>query len=425
MNYKELFKLAKEKNISNIQIVEKKTTNSTVELINGKIESYDDYDNIDYEIKAEYNKKTVKLHTNYLDESIIHLIIFKCENTDSVYEDEYLKNISNIEKNKEIEFNIIKEIEILKKLDSYRKKCKDINKLTTYFSETYSNTRIINSNGVDISTDSHLCSFMIEVIIKNEEKYTSYDDKILSTNKKEIDFEKLTEEVIKKALLNRNQERIETKKYDIILDKRVASRIIASFSDMLSSYSIRNKLSCLEDKLGKKLFSTKLNIIEDPTNQKYPGYRLFDDEGTKTKKKDIISQGKIKTYLYNIKEAKLVNKKSTGNGYESINTRNMYVLPGNLDEEELLKKINNGIYIADYMESGGTSINSINGNISLQVFGFLIENGKLKTGIEPAIMTTTIFELLTNIEEIANNLYFTSIKSASPSMLIKDISIAR
>ena len=29
------------------------------------------------------------------------------------------------------------------------------------------------------------------------------------------------------------------------------------------------------------------------------------------------------------------------------------------------------------------------------------------------------------IEEIANNLYFTSIKSASPSMLIKDISIAR
>ena len=425
MNYKELFKLAKEKNISNIQIVEKKTTDSTVELINGKIESYDDYDNIDYEIKAEYNKKTVKLHTNYLDESIIHLIIFKCENTDSVYEDEYLKNISNIEKNKEIEFNIIKEIEILKKLDSYRKKCKDINKLTTYFSETYSNTRIINSNGVDISTDSHLCSFMIEVIIKNEEKYTSYDDKILSTNKKEIDFEKLTEEVIKKALLNRNQERIETKKYDIILDKRVASRIIASFSDMLSSYSIRNKLSCLEDKLGKKLFSTKLNIIEDPTNQKYPGYRLFDDEGTKTKKKDIISQGKIKTYLYNIKEAKLVNKKSTGNGYGSINTRNMYVIPGNLDEEELLKKINNGIYIADYMESGGTSINSINGNISLQVFGFLIENGKLKTGIEPAIMTTTIFELLTNIEEIANNLYFTSTTSASPSMLIKDISIAR
>ncbi len=425
MNYIEFFKLAKEKNISNIQIVEKKTTDSSVELINGKIESYNDYDNIDYEIKAEYNKKTVKIHTNYLDKNIINLIIFKCKNTDSVYEDEYLKNIANIEKNEEIEFDITKEIEILKNLDSYRKKYKDIDKLTTYFSETYSNTRIINSNGVDISTDSHLCAFMIEVIIKNKGKYTSYDEKVLSTDKKEIDFEKLTKEVIEKALLNRHKEKIETRKYNIILDKRVASRIVNSFNDMLSASSIRNKISCLEDKLEKQLFSTKLNIIEDPTNKKYPGYRLFDNEGTKTEKKSIINKGKIKTYLYNIKEAKLVNKKSTGNGYESISTRNMYIIPGKLSEKELLEKLDNGIYIADYMESGGTSINSINGDISLQIFGFLVENGKLKTGIEPSIMTTNIFELLTNIEEIASNLQFTSTISASPSILIRDISIAR
>lgn len=425
MNYIEFFKLAKEKNISNIQIVEKKTTDSSVELINGKIESYNDYDNIDYEIKAEYNKKTVKIHTNYLDKNIINLIIFKCKNTDSVYEDEYLKNIANIEKNEEIEFDITKEIEILKNLDSYRKKYKDIDKLTTYFSETYSNTRIINSNGVDISTDSHLCAFMIEIIIKNKGKYTSYDEKVLSTDKKEIDFEKLTKEVIEKALLNRHKEKIETRKYNIILDKRVASRIVNSFNDMLSASSIRNKISCLEDKLEKQLFSTKLNIIEDPTNKKYPGYRLFDNEGTKTEKKSIINKGKIKTYLYNIKEAKLVNKKSTGNGYESISTRNMYIIPGKLSEKELLEKLDNGIYIADYMESGGTSINSINGDISLQIFGFLVENGKLKTGIEPSIMTTNIFELLTNIEEIASNLQFTSTISASPSILIRDISIAR
>ena len=425
MNYIEFFKLAKEKNISNIQIVEKKTTDSSVELINGKIESYNDYDNIDYEIKAEYNKKTVKIHTNYLDKNIINLIIFKCKNTDSVYEDEYLKNIANIEKNEEIEFDITKEIEILKNLDSYRKKYKDIDKLTTYFSETYSNTRIINSNGVDISTDSHLCAFMIETIIKNKGKYTSYDEKVLSTDKKEIDFEKLTKEVIEKALLNRHKEKIETRKYNIILDKRVASRIVNSFNDMLSASSIRNKISCLEDKLEKQLFSTKLNIIEDPTNKKYPGYRLFDNEGTKTEKKSIINKGKIKTYLYNIKEAKLVNKKSTGNGYESISTRNMYIIPGKLSEKELLEKLDNGIYIADYMESGGTSINSINGDISLQIFGFLVENGKLKTGIEPSIMTTNIFELLTNIEEIASNLQFTSTISASPSILIRDISIAR
>ena len=102
----------------------------------------------------------------------------------------------------------------------------------------------------------------------------------------------------------------------------------------------------------------------------------------------------------------------------------MYAIPGKLSEEELLKKLDNGIYIADYMESGGTSINSVNGNISLQVFGFIDENGKFVSGIEPSILTTTIYELLSNIDEISNNLQFTYTSSASPSMLIKNISIA-
>ena len=194
---------------------------------------------------------------------------------------------------------------------------------------------------------------------------------------------------------------------------------------MLSATAVRNKVSCLDGKIAKKLFSDKLSVIEDPTNKDYPGYRLFDNEGTRTYKKEIIKAGVVKTYLYNIKEAILAETQSTANGYDSISTKNMYVIPGNISDEDLLKKLDNGIYIADYMESGGTSINSVNGNISLQVFGFIVEKGKLVSGIEPSILTSTIYELLSNIEEISSNLQFTSTSSASPSMLIRDISIAR
>ena len=85
----------------------------------------------------------------------------------------------------------------------------------------------------------------------------------------------------------------------------------------------------------------------------------------------------------------------------------------------------NGIYITDYMGASNTSINVVNGQISLQIFGFLVEDGKIVKGIEPSIMTTTIFELLNNIEEIGSDLTFTNTQVASPSIYIKDISIAR
>lgn len=425
MNYSDFFKKAKEKNITNIQVVEKNDIDSSVEIIDGKIITYDDSNLINYSIKAEYKEKTVKLQTEYLDESIIDLIIMKCENTDSEYKDDYLKNIDNISKNKPLEFNIKNEIDKLISLDKFKENYKEISKITTYFSESYNNTRIINSNNVDISTDSHLCSFIVEIIIEENGKFTSYDEKLLTTDKNKIDFESFTESVIKKTLVIKNKEKIETKKYNIILDRRVAGRIIGSFGHMLSANAIRNKVSCLENKINEKTFSEKLTIIEDPTNKEYPGYRLFDNEGTKTYKKEIIKNGVIKTKLYNIKEAILANTQSTGNGYDRIATKNMYAVPGKLTDEELLKKLNNGIYIADYMESGATSINSVNGTISLQVFGFIVENGKLKSGIESSILSTTIFELLSNIEEIGNTLQFTTTSFASPSMLIRDISISR
>src|SRR5699024_8731554 len=103
----------------------------------------------------------------------------------------------------------------------------------------------------------------------------------------------------------------------------VMKSILSNFIDMLSATNIRQKISCLEGKLNEKVFSDKLTIIEDPKNEDYPGATIFDDEGTETEKKEIIKDGVLKTYLYNIKEAKEQNKKTTGNGYSSISTRNM------------------------------------------------------------------------------------------------------
>lgn len=425
MNYEEFFKKAAEKNIKNIQVTEKQTIDSTAEIINGKLESFDDYDNTDYNIKAEYNDKTVKVSCNYLEEDILDLIILKCESTDSVYEDEYLKEKTKIPRNKITEFDISNEISKLKKLDQMRNQYPNISKLTTYFSETYTNTRIINNNDVDISTDSHLCSFVVEAITEKDGIYTSFDRQLLKTNKEEINFEDFTRDVIEKTILQSSKEKLTTKKYDIILDSYVAGRIISHLGNMLSATTIRNKVSCLDDKLNKKVFSSLLTIIEDPTNKKYPGYRLFDDEGTLTNKKDIIKNGKLKTYLYNIKEAKIKSISSTGNGYQGIGTKNMYVIPGDNKLEELFTELKDGIYITDYMGATGTSINSVNGQISLQIFGFVIKDGKIISGFEPSIMTTTIFELFTNIKKIGNDLIFTNTSSASPSLLIKDISIAR
>ena len=425
MEYTEFFKKAKEKNITNIQVTEKHNIEGEVELIDGEIDTFNESNNISYNIKADIEGKTYKVSTNYLDNEIIDLLLMKSKTLDSKYEDEYLEDRKTIKKNTPIDIDISNEIKKLKELSKLKDNYREITKLTTYYIEVYTNTRIINSNGVDISTDAHQCHFYAEALAKNNNEFTTYTKDILKTNKKDIDFEKIIKDTIEKAIIQSNKESLETKKYNIILEANTASNIIKHIISMISSESIRNKVSCLENKLNEKVFSSKLTIIEDPTNKDYPGFRLFDDEGTLTKKKTIIENGVLKNYLYNIKEAKLKNIESTANGYGNISTKNMYVKEGNKSLDELFKDMKDGIYITDYMGSSTDSINTVNGDISLQIFGFIVKDGKIIKGIEPCIMTTTIFELLSNIESIGNDLIFTNTTMASPSIYIKDISIAR
>lgn len=425
MTYNEFFDLAKKKNIDNIQVTEKTDLASSFEVINGNLISYDDCSNVSYYIKGEATGKTVKVQSEYLSEEILDDLTMAIENTDSSYEDDYLKNTENISKTKMPNFDISNELKKSKECSDLRKKYPQVDKLTIIFSEEHKNTRIINSNSVDISTASHLCKMYVEAVAQKDGEFTSFNQELLETDKNKINFPQFIENVLQKTIISLDKEKITTGKYNLVIDSAVAGSIISNLATMASAANIREKTSCLEQKINKKVFSEKLTIIEDPCNKNYPGYCLFDDEGTKTCKKEIISNGVFKTELTNIKEAKLKKIVSTGNAYGNIGTRNMYVVPKKKNLNQLLKELNNGIYITDYMGAQGTAINNVNGNISLQVFGFMVKDGKFVSGIEPCIMTTTIFELLSNIREIGSDLQFIMTSTASPSLLIDNISIAR
>ena len=183
-------------------------------------------------------------------------------------------------------------------------------------------------------------------------------------------------------------------------------------------------MSYLEGKEQKEIANKIVSIVEDPRNEKFPGYAYFDDEGTETYKKLIIKDGVLQTFLYNNQEAEIKKIKSTGNGYGKISARNLYLIPGDKTEEELIKKLNNGLYITNYMSSGGVFLNAIDGKISAPIFGFIVKEGKITNAFETCILSTNIIDLLRNIKEIGNNLEFKTEISGSPSVLAEKMSIA-
>ncbi len=422
MTCQEFIKYGKEKGFTDIQIVEETSNNIDSSYINEKLDANNSSFSISYFVKAEKDNKTVKISTDYLEKNIIDLLDLKIENEDSSYQDEYLTDLTNNNSLSLEKIDITDEIKTLKTIYKLKEN-NNIKSITSCYSGSSYKKRIVNSKSVDISTTKKVYDFYIEVLVEKNGNIVSHSSSALKTNKEQINIEKITLDTIEEAKKMLIKEQLETKKYNLILSNTVAGSILSQIIAGLYANNIRKKTSFFLNKKDEKIFSEKINIVEDPRNKNYPGFTLFDDDGVPTKKKQIIDKGILKTYLYNIKEAKIANLESTGNSYGEVGVRNLYLLPGTKNKEDLFLDIKNGLYITDYMGSANTSIDIATGNISIQVFGFIIENGKIKCGFEPCILTTTFEEIFNNVEEIGNDLEFFSSRAGSPSLYIKNISI--
>lgn len=418
-----LLKRAKKEKIA-LEICAINNNELTIEYLGEKMVNFKIQDLKKYKIKAIIDGISVSITTLNISnpDNIINQLKVSRKLTDE------LDNVSLTEK-QNIENEDRKEVSVDAK--EIKKNLKDINqKLKEKYSEIFSirsefnfeqdEYEIYNTNGAELKDSNYHGYYYTDIVLKINGQNLNCCQFLIDKNP---DFKKFKEKVEKKlisTLKKIESESMPTDKYNIILENKSVYDILNSFAEDFHAKNISKKQSVFTDKVGEKIFSEKINIVEDPTNTKLIGTRLFDNEGVKTYFKKIVDNGVFTTKLYDKKYAEMDNVKSTGNSY---GVRNIYIEPGKKSEDELIKSIKNGIYIENLLglHSG---INHLTGDISIQCEGFKIENGKKTIPLKQIVLSTNIFELFGNIEEIANNLEFFGSNGGAPSMLINNITIA-
>jgi len=424
MNYKEFFSKGKELGFDDIQIVIKECISTDLKISNNDLIYYQNDSGCSYNIKAIINNKCVELNSDYLDIDVLDLLKEKSSVVEDSTLEEFLSDTSiNNSVYSSLKYDDINDtIDTIYSLNNKRDNL--VNKVITLLSLGKNTKRIINSNGVDIITPSTYCHVSMILVNEKEQETTEASTGILETSLDKIDFYKLYNELNDELYYKLRKNDITTGKYNVIIKNDVISILLNKMISVCDMDSILENISFLKDSINTKVFSDKLSIIEDPKNLEYPGYTLFDDEGTLTNYKELITNGVLNMYLTNNKMASKYNVKSTGNKYgSSIGVRNLYIKEGDKSFDELVKELGNGLIIDDCM-GYHASIKLNNGTISLQAFGMLVSDGKIVSSFTPVVMTTNYKELFNNIVSIGNDLKFKSMGCGAPSILFKDISIA-
>jgi PmbA protein len=114
------------------------------------------------------------------------------------------------------------------------------------------------------------------------------------------------------AVLAKDPVQGEVGKKDLILEPMFLGGLIHSTSNMVSAFSVEVGMSMFAGKLGKKVASEMVTLVDDPTMPS-TSQRAFDHEGMPTKRTIMIDEGVLKTYLHDTSTAKRFKAKSTGN----------------------------------------------------------------------------------------------------------------
>lgn len=220
--------------------------------------------------------------------------------------------------------------------------------------------------------------------------------------------------------------KVQTCKAPIVFEPRTARSLLGEIFDAVSGDAVYRHASFLEGKLGERVASENLTVVDDGTLPGLFGTSPFDDEGVVSRRTVVIEQGVLKSYLLNTYTARKLGLKTTGNasrglsGNAGIGHGNFYAERGPQSPEEILRGIKTGFYVTELIGSG---VNIVTGDYSLGATGLWIENGELAYPVSEVTIAGTLQQMLMNLSQIGSDLEFRG-SVAAPTMLIEEMTIS-
>lgn len=413
----------------------------SINIYEGEVEKYKLNTAFGLSFRGKINGKMGYSYSEILDEEAIKTLIENAKSAALTIENDDVKFIYEGDKEykeidcfkKELEgINPDKYIELALQMEKEcKKQCDKVINFSScaigYGKSTYG---IINSKGLNLKNERNsLSAYVIPIIEADGEKYDGMVY-VLAQKLDDIKPDELAKQAIEEATSRIGGKSIPSGNYKIIINNEAMVSLLGTFSSIFNSEQAQKGLSLLQGKEGEIIASDIVTLIDDPHLKDGLGTCSFDDEGVATYTKEIVTNGKLNTLLYNLKTANKAGVKSTGNGFKSsyastvgVSETNFYIKPGEKTFDELCEIVKDGVIITEFagLHSGASSVT---GDFSLAAKGFMIENGKKTFPVEQITIAGNFFTLLKDIEEVGCDLKFPMSSIGSPSIIVKELSIA-
>ncbi len=300
--------------------------------------------------------------------------------------------------------------EVARKLDP---RVRQVKVLYRDFSQ---NVFIANSDGTAVEGERVGTVFSVQVVSAGGDIIQTGYEPLGGTMGFEIfDFhppEEVADVAAKRSLLMLSARKAPSGRMAVVLSSEAGGTMIhEAIGHGLEADLAQQGLSVYSKKIGERVASPLITVVDDPTLPQRRGSYPFDDEGVPSQRTLLVEEGVLKSYLYDRLGALKDGVQSTGNGRrESYQHKpiprmsNTMIVPGRMKAAEIIRSVERGLFVK---RMGGGQVNTVNGDFVFEVNeGYLIEKGSVSDPVRGAILIGNGPQVLKEIDMVGDDLGF-------------------
>jgi TldD protein len=171
----------------------------------------------------------------------------------------------------------------------------------------------------------------------------------------------------------------------------------------------RKGVSAFAGRIGQKVASELVTVVDDGTIPNRRGSLNVDDEGTPTGRTVLIERGVLRGYLQDKLNARLMGMAPTGNGRRESYAHpplprmtNTFMLAGDDDPADILRSVKHGLYAVAF---GGGQVDITSGKFVFSASeAYLIEDGQVTKPVKGATLIGNGPDALTRVSRVGRDL---------------------
>lgn len=287
---------------------------------------------------------------------------------------------------------------------------------------------LLNSLGVDLSFRGAYCGIYIALVaVQGEESQTGFALRY-GLRYQGMNAESTGREAAMRAVRMLGAKTAPTQTLPVVFEPYVATGFLGMMAPALTAEAVQKGRSLFAGKVGQKVASDMVSIVDDGSLPGGIASTPFDGEGVPTSKTRLITGGTLEGFMHNTYTAAKDGVKSTGNGvrgsYKStpeVGSTNFFIEKGGQSPDDILAGIGKGFYITEVL--GMHTANPISGDFSLGVSGLMIEGGRLTYPVRGVALAGNIIDLMQRIEKVGSDLTFFG-GTGSPTLLVGEMALS-